>query len=92
MDGSELVFIVMPIVIPLALGIMVALPFVASRVGHGGRERGMEPERADMRWRAAGPTSPVTAPAGWPSASREYDPADGQRRAGHGAPSPATYA
>jgi len=32
MDGSELVFIVMPIVIPLALGIMVALPFVADRV------------------------------------------------------------
>ena len=46
MDGSELVFIVMPIVIPLALGIMVALPFVASRVVHGGRERSMEPERA----------------------------------------------
>ncbi len=40
MDGSELVFIVMPIVIPLALGIMVALPFVADRIGGAHRERG----------------------------------------------------
>ncbi len=54
MDGSELLFIVMPIVIPLALGIAVAAPFVASRDGRGHRERGKEPERADMRRRAPG--------------------------------------
>jgi hypothetical protein len=80
MDGSELVFIVMPIVIPLALGIMVALPFVADRVWPTYREHAREPERADMRWRAREPTSPVTAPAGWPPASREHDPADGRAR------------
>jgi hypothetical protein len=31
MDGSELVFIVMPIVIPLTLCLAVVLPFVAGR-------------------------------------------------------------
>jgi hypothetical protein len=30
MDGSELVFIVMPIVIPLTLCLAVVLPFIAS--------------------------------------------------------------
>jgi hypothetical protein len=31
MDGSELVFILMPIVIPVALCLAVVLPFIAGR-------------------------------------------------------------
>jgi len=31
MDGSSLVFIVVPIVIPLVLAVAVALPFIAAR-------------------------------------------------------------
>ncbi len=66
MDGSELVFIVMPIVIPLVLGIMVALPFVADRVGRAHRERGREPERAEIRFhqdQPAGTRGRMTAAA-----------------------------
>ena len=35
MGGSSLLFIVMPIVIPLALFIVVALPFISSRSPDG---------------------------------------------------------
>ena len=35
MDGSSLLFIVMPIFIPLALLIAVALPFIANRSPEG---------------------------------------------------------
>ena len=41
MDGSSLLFIVMPIVIPLALFIAVALPFIASR-NPDGRHRNQQ--------------------------------------------------
>lgn len=62
MDGSSLVFIVMPIVIAVCLGVMIALPYL------GGRQEARA--SAAARRPEAGATAPPNAPAaGAPSAA-----------------------
>jgi len=70
MDGSELVFIIMPIVIPLTLCLAVALPFVAGRPA-GPSHPATHSRRTGGRREAEAVTpvgesaSPATAPYGW---------------------------
>jgi hypothetical protein len=45
MDGSDLVFIVVPVVIPLVLAIGVALPFIAARDTARAHSFPREPDR-----------------------------------------------
>jgi len=45
MDGSNLVFIVVPIVIPLILAIGIALPFVAARDTTPASSSALQPDR-----------------------------------------------
>ena len=83
MNGSELVFIVTPIVIPLVLIIGIALPFIAdSRAGL--RRPATHPERSEKRGRVNSRApdhefaSSVSGPSIWPPGSPKYDPDAGK--------------
>ena len=61
MDGSSLIFIIVPIAIPIALFTGVALPFIAaSRSGRSharGQHGGRTSDEADQRRQAEGPAA-----------------------------------
>ena len=49
MTGSDLIYIVMPIVVTLALVILVGLPFAGSRGTTGSHPAGGDPHRPESR-------------------------------------------
>jgi hypothetical protein len=76
MDGSNLVFIVLPIVIPAVLFIRVALPFIAD--SRSGSRRPSRPPTCGAVGKHVDAQAPdqgllVRAPASWPTGSHQRD-------------------